>query len=774
MKFRHNFTLIDDQKTCRVYRSGATRVRLDFMEHMLRVAVLRDGEPLTPTYTVRPRLPQDPPAGGGLAPFPACGRDKLSTEGLALTAPKIDDRADGFSFSIADVNISVSLLNFSMRLEKDGRLLYRDRDYLAYNFDHEYGAGSVHFISREEDERIFGLGDKTGPVNKNKRRYRMAASDAMGFDARSSDPLYKQLPFYICENSCGAYGIYYDTYSNGEMDFGQEINNYYAPFKSFRCEEENLVFYLMFGTVPEIVSAFSRLCGPLLFPPRWTFAYAGSTMSYTDAEDADQKLRRFIELCEEYGLHPGGFYLSSGYTQIGQKRYVFHWNTDKIPSPEGLAAHFAAHGVEFFPNVKPAFLTGHPLYQKIAEKGWFLHYEDGTPAVFPFWDDYGSYLDFTHPDAYAFWTACVKEQLVDKGYRNIWNDNNEYDVTDKEVYAHGWDGPVRAHLIRPLFSFLMTMASLAAQDQTKRTVSVSRCGIGGLPRIATTWTGDNHTGFEDFRYNHRMAMTMSLSGFFNFGQDIGGFAGPRPDEELFLRWIQYGIFTPRFVLHSWNPDDTSTMPWLYPEKLPAVQRLFALRNALVPYLYNEVYRSVLCHEPVIYPVFLKEKGFDTESDAFFFGDHMLAAPVFDRGASSVSLTLPQTGGGWYRGAPPEDATVLAGELLTGEVSADCAPEDLPVFFIRAGSVIPWAQDSAAAGQRAHDLRFCVYPLNEGNFSYTFLDDDGISWLSEDNKTTIRFSAECDQTTVRVSVTGAQDLTILLADPLQRRLDVRYL
>ena len=120
---------------------------------------------------------------------------------------------------------------------ENGKLLFKDRGYLAYNFGHEYGKGSCHFITREKEEQIFGLGDKTGDVNKNGRSFRLSVSDAMGFDARSSDPLYKHVPFYICRNSVGAYGLFYDTYSEGSFDFGREINNYYAPYKSFRCEE---------------------------------------------------------------------------------------------------------------------------------------------------------------------------------------------------------------------------------------------------------------------------------------------------------------------------------------------------------------------------------------------------------------------------------------------------------------------------------------------------------------------------------------------------------
>ncbi|MBQ1547900.1 MAG: hypothetical protein IIZ61_05860 [Lachnospiraceae bacterium] len=670
-KFRHEFTLEKAEDSYRVYRADNVSIRLDFISHMLRVAILRDDEPLINTYTVRPRLPEDPAPGEGIANVPREGRDKLSTEGFELVSPECREDGKHLLFSIDDIDISIELLNFKMSLTKNGKLLYHDRDYISYNFDHELGDGSFHAITREPDEKIFGMGDKTGHVNKNGMAFKMEASDSMGFDARTSDPLYKQLPFYICKNSVGSYGIYYDTYSNGEMNFGKEINNYYAPFKSARFDEENLVFYIIFGTVEEIVHRFSLLMGPVYLPPVDTLYYSGSTMTYTDAPDAEAQLKNFVSLCEEYGIHPHGFYLSSGYTSIGDKRYVFHWNKEKIPSPEGLAKYFDEHGISFYANVKPAFLRDHPMYKEIADKGWFLHYKDGTPALFPFWDDFGSYLDFTNPEAFDFWTQCVKRELIDKGYKNIWNDNNEYDIRDKEVYACGFGKEIRAYLIRPLFSFLMTMASRAAQDPDS--VSVSRCGIGGLSRIATTWTGDNNTSFSDFRYNHYMAMTMSLSGFFNFGQDIGGFAGERPGKELFMRWLQYGIFTPRFVLHSWNPDGIPTMPWLYEEMMPYVKRLFDLREVLVPYLYEQMKRSARDNMPIIYPVFMKYSEYDTESDLFFFGDDILVAPIFDEGANGVEVILPGNDGWFLRGE---------GQALFGRFYVSCGITDLPVYFVR--------------------------------------------------------------------------------------------
>ena len=666
MKFDHRFSLKRAEPSLRVYEADGVTARLDFFSHILRVAILAPNVPLLPTYSVCPN--GEPPTEG---------RDKLSADGFEPAAPQVDEDETTVRFALDGVRFSVEKKNFRICAETDAGVLYRDRSGLAYNFAGELGRGSVHYSDRFEGQRIFGLGDKCGPVDKANMRFALAATDSMGYSAAYSDPLYKQIPFCLCSHSAGSYGLFYDTYSNGTVDFGVEHDNYFEPFQSVRFDEENMVFYLILGSPVEIVQRFNALCGPIAPVPQWAFSYTGSTMEYTDAPDADAQLRGFLTQCERSGIRAGGFWMSSGYTQIGERRCVFHWNTEKIPSPEALAAHFRAHGVQLIANVKPAFLTEHPLYGMIAANGWFLHDADGSPAQFPFWGGMASYLDFTNPGAYAFWKDCVKKQLVEKGYPHIWNDNNEYDVTDESILADGFGHPVQAVRIRPLFSYLMARASREAcvEAGVETPFNVSRCAIAGTQRVASTWTGDNYTSFPELRADHWQNMTMALSGFHFFGPDVGGFAGPKPSEELFLRWLQYGVFLPRFTLHSWKPGEPSTMPWLYPDRMETVKKLFALRESLVPYLYAQSERRRARNLPLIAPVFLFDPSFDPQSDCFLCGDDLFVCPVFDEGATQVTVTLPE--GAWKLRGTGE--THGCGETLT----VPCAIDDLPVWFQRA-------------------------------------------------------------------------------------------
>jgi hypothetical protein len=134
--------------------------------------------------------------------------------------------------------------------------------------------------------------------------------------------------------------------------------------------------------------------------------------------------------------------------------------------------------------------------------------------------------------------------------RTGWNDNNEYEIWDEAAASHGFGRPIPIERARPLQPLLMTRASYEAQAARfpgERVFTVTRAGPPGIQRYAQTWSGDNTTSWRTLRWNIRMGLTMSLSGMFNVGHDVGGFAGPVPDPELLVRWVQSATFSPRFT-----------------------------------------------------------------------------------------------------------------------------------------------------------------------------------------------------------------------------------
>ena len=738
MKFNHNFELKDSGESFRLYKSENINARLDFVgSSMLRVAVYKDGETMLPTFCVCPDNSHD-----------VNGRNRLALDGFALSKPEICESEKEDTFVLENgITVKLDKHNFLLSHYKDGKLLFRDRAPLAYNFENEFGKESFHYVSRQIGEKVYGLGDKGGKLNKAGGAYRIETSDCMGYDASSTDPLYKHIPFYICENNAGSYGIFYDTSDTSYVDLGKEVNNYYEPYKYFKTEDNCLVYYVFFGSKLSVIKQFSALCGKQAFPPKWSFDYNASTMAYTDAPDSEKKMYEFLDKLHEIGLSCTGFYMSSGYTSIGNQRCVFHWNKEKFPDPDRFIRDFSKEGIELIPNIKPAFLQSHPMYEQIKAKGWFVKNPDGTPFVTQFWDGLGSYLDFTNSEAFAFWGEQVTEKLLDNGITATWNDNNEFDIKDSEAVAVGFEGKeVKASRIRPVLTHLMVESSYRAQTKKypeKRPFLSTRSGGIGLRRLAQTWSGDNRTYFPDLKYCHLMGLTMSMSGLYFYGHDLGGFSGDMPSRELLLRWIQHGLFEPRFTIHSWNADGSATMPWSYEDIIPSVKEIFSQRKVLKPYLYNCAYEATEKDLPINAPLFLyyDDEDIPEDTNSFMLGRDILVTLVFDEGEEEVNAYLPK-GDNWY----------LDGKLYKGGQTVKLTiPADAKVpYFKRSGSVIP--SDEGDYGFKSEEkLVFTVYPKENGTFESEFFTDDGVSYdYQNGNCVKLKFTVNCTESEVIVS------------------------
>lgn len=730
MKFCHKFKLIKKGESFLFYKSELNNARIDVVsDSCIRVAMYSDMIDILPTFNINPTNDLN-----------RNGRSRLSIEGFKPNATISDDK-----ITLGNgVEISVNTDNFLLTYTRNGKRIFADRAPLAYNIEGEFGDGLHHYITRDENEKIFGLGDKAGELNKAGNSYTIETTDSMGYNAKTADPLYKHIPFYICDGENGTYGIFYDTSSKSYVDLGREHNNYYEPYKYFKTEDNCIIYYVFFGTKLDIIKEFGALCGKQAFPPKWSFDYCASTMAYTDAPNSNEKMNEFLAKVKELGLSCQGFYLSSGYTSIGNQRCVFNWNYDKFPNPEEFIKAFDDNGIKIIPNIKPAFLTTHPMYDMIKDNGWFIKTLDGKPYLTQFWDGYGSYLDFTNDKAFDFWCDQVKEKLLDYGIICTWNDNNEFDIKDNYTVAMGFEKRVLASHIRPSLTYLMNLASYTAQienEPNKRPFLSTRSGGIGVRRLAQTWSGDNRSAFEDLRYCHNIGLTMSMSGLHFYGHDLGGFSGDMPSRELLLRWLQHGLFEPRFTIHSWNADGSATMPWSYDDAIDSVKKIFKQRRKLVPYLYNCAYNSVENEEPINAPLMLYYDDVDDRNESFLVGRDILASCIFDEGRDKINIYLPKDDG-WY----------LNGELYAGgqNVELTIKPTDAMPYFIRSGSIIPSDESECTFGAK-EEIVLTVYPIKNGTFTAQYFNDDGEGYRYKNGDCTLlKFTVECNENEVIVS------------------------
>ncbi|MBV8682932.1 MAG: glycoside hydrolase family 31 protein [Caulobacteraceae bacterium] len=662
---------------------GGVRAHVFVLEHdIIRVLVLPDGGLKFPrTWAIAPAM--DDTAWEG--------RDRFEVAGFSCPEFDLTQDAEGLVVATSRLRLRVAWRSLRCRWDlREGeawRPIAADRATQAYDFG--WWDGKVrHYLKRNPGEAYYGLGERSGPLDRSGRRFRLKNVDALGYDAETSDPLYKHIPFYITRGGEAGpcFGLFYDTYSDCAFDFGCERSNYHGLFRSFEAQSGDLDYYVIAGPKPiDVTRRFTWLTGRPAATPDWILGYSGSSMAYADAPDAQDRLVGFLRDCEKHEIPCESFHLSSGYTSIGSKRCVFTWNRDKFPDPEGLARTFREAAVRILANIKPCLLVEHPDFTAVAQAGLFIGDEQG-PNLVQFWDGLGAYLDFTNPAAVAWWQERLTSTLLDVGISAAWNDNNEFEVLSPRAQAAMFGSPRPAIEAKPLQTLLMMRASFEAQRAhapDAPPIGISRSGAVGMHRYVQTWSGDNTTAWKTLRWNLRMGLGLSMSGVSNLGHDIGGFAGPAPDEELFVRWIGASIFQPRFSIHSWNDDGSVNEPWMHPAALPTIRELFALRRRFVPYLVERLRRYREDFEPVLRPLFFDfpdDPESWVEQDTHMVGPDILFAPPLDPGVETLDVRLP-------RGADWQDH--WTGELLAGgqTVRRPC-PWSRPPIFLRGDADTP--------------------------------------------------------------------------------------
>jgi alpha-glucosidase len=748
------------------------RVHLFVLEpDIVRVLVLPNGKMrFGKTWAIAP----------GLDDVPIEGRDRFDLEHFTLPAFELTELPGKLLVATGKIRLTIQLAGFFCRWEtKIGDQWVQvaaDRPTQSYNFawwDHRV----YHYLNREPGESYFGLGERAGDTDRTGNSYRMTNVDAMGYSARTTDPLYKHIPFYLTwkRDRRTGFGLFYDTLSDCTFDMGRELDNYHGHYRYFVADHGDLDYYFMSGpSLWEIVQRYTWLTGRPAFTPKWGLGYSGSTMAYTDAPNAQEQMNEFLARCQEHDILCDSFHLSSGYTSIGGKRYVFNWDRSKFPDPGGFVRHFLEHGVRFCPNIKPCLLRDHPRFGEADAMGLFIREPDGKPAMVQFWDEVGAYLDFTNPQTLDWWKKAVKNALLDYGIAATWNDNNEFEIWSPSPRMHGFGETRPAVEAKTLQTLLMMRASRDAHREfapRKRPFLVSRSGTVGMHRYVQTWSGDNYTSWESLRYNIKMGIGLALSGVSNLGHDIGGFSGPKPDPELFLRWVESGIFLPRFSIHSWNDDGSANEPWMYPEITPHISDLIKLRYRLIPYLYHLLWRSHRYYEPIVRPTLLEfpdDERCYQENDEMLIGPNLLLAPVVLPGQRARTVYLPR-GSGWY--------DFWAGTYFAGgqEIQLPAA-WGRPPLLAKAGGAIPLNIADQRFSERKDTRAFQIWPDPEGgSFQTECFEDDGESTAYQDGHFSLwqlSIAASPAQLTVNLERTGEPDPNTDRVTLLFRRQEIR--
>ncbi|MBB6695389.1 DUF5110 domain-containing protein [Cohnella xylanilytica] len=584
----------------------------------------------------------------------------------------------------------------------------------------------------DENSHFYGLGEKTGFLDKKGERYEMWNSDVYEPHVPDISALYQSIPLLIHFRSGGtgaAYGVFLDDPGRAAFDMRTSPDRY-----AIQSENGNLDLYVLEGpTLKDVVKRYAGLTGKPPMPPRWAIGYQQSRYSYMNEEE----VLGIARTMREKRIPCDVIYLDIHYMD---EYRVFTWDPERFPDPKGMMRQLKEMGFRVVPIVDPGVKQDpkYPVYVEGVREGYFCKKLEGETFIGNVWPGPSAFTDYTDERA-AKWWGDLHQFYIDHGIEGIWNDMNEPSVFNTAsktmdvdvVHANG--GRPKTHgEWHNLYGMLMSKATYEGMARGlggERPFVLTRAGYAGIQRYAAVWTGDNRSYWEHLAMSIPMVLNLGLSGVAFAGPDIGGFSH-HASGELVARWTQAGALFPFCRNHS-AIDTPHQEPWVYGERVEAICREYlGLRYRLMPYLYSLFYEATSTGLPIVRPLLLEypeDANVANLCDQFLLGRDLLAAPILRPGTTARSVYLPE--GVWL--------DFWTGERLEGGrfVLAQAPLEVMPLY-VRAGAILPeqpLRQHAEEAVEGPTTLR--VYAGGEGSFR--LFEDDGRTFGYESGRYRLR-------------------------------------
>ena len=700
----------------------AQGVKIEFFTPSVVHVVKYQGQAVSPESKVIIAKPQDV---------------KLTRKGNATSSSnltvKLDDKTGCITF-----------------LDAKGKVLLREKS-------HSFAPLNQTF-TLDKGEAIYGLGTiQNGKMNRRGEHKRMEQSNLEDFQN--------------VIQSIKGWGIYWDNYAPTQFDDD-------ARGMSLTSEAGDVIdYYFMYGGSADGVIAQMRfLSGDVPMFPLWTYGFWQSKERYKTAAETESIVDKHRQL--QVPL--------DGIIQDWQ-----YWGSNYLWNAMDFLSEDFAHGPQMIKNVHQKhahfmisiWASFGPMTQQFREldaKGLLLPIEtwpqSGISHVWPPKMEYPSGVkvyDAFSPEARAIYWKYLKK-LYDYGTDAWWMDSTDPDFFNPKEsdYEHPVTGGTWRSLRNafPLETVRGIYQSQRKDDRGKRVFIMTRSAFAGQQHYGSNmWSGDVASSWDMLRKQIPCGLSFTLTGNPNFNTDIGGFfcgsyntkgAGSAPKnpqfQELYVRWMQYGLFCPVFRSHG---ADAPREIWQFGQKgepvYDAIEKQIRLRYRLLPYLYSTAWQVTSNNQSYLRPLFsdfaADKKVWDL-TDEFMFGSSILAAPIVEAQYTQEKIIREDAMTGWERKEVSGESAAQAdwgetktatkylpkganwydfwtGKLYKGgqNVVLTTTLDKVPMF-VRAGSILPLGPEMQYVGEKSWDnLEIRIYPGADGEFSLYEDEGDGYNY-----------------------------------------------
>lgn len=649
MKFTNGYWLLRDGVTAR-YATEALDVRTDDVSASIAVLTRRvehRGSMLnTPTVTVDLSSPAPDVisvrASHYRATAPSTPAFALDPSPAHVAVDREQDvvrlRSGGLT---AEADVSGQ---WGLRFSGDGRPLTGSGFKSLASMDvADDGPHMTERLALPVGANVYGFGERFTPFVKNGQVVDIWNEDG----GTASDQAYKSVPFFVTD---AGFGVLVNTPAKVSFEVASEV----VSAVQLSVAGEQLEYLVIYGPTPAaILERYTALTGRPALPPRWSFGLWLSTSFTTDYDEAT--VTHFVDGMVERDI-PLSVVHFDCYWMRALHWCDFEWDRDAFPDPEGMLVRLGERGLRRSAWINPYIGQRSPLFPEAAEAGYLVRRPDGEVWQWDMWVAGMGLVDFTNPDARAWFAAKVRT-LLDQGIDAVKTDFGERIPTD--VVWHDGSDPALMHNYYSYLYNRTVFEVLREHRGEAEAVLFARSATVGGQQFPVHWGGDCESTYVSMAESLRGGLSLGLGGFGFWSHDIGGFEGT-PSAALFKRWVAFGLLSSHSRLHG---SDSYRVPWAFDEEAVQVTRDFArLKNTLMPYLWAA---AVDAHErglPVMramlleFPDDLGCRGLDRQ---YMLGPDLLVAPVFTD-AGDVEFYVPEgswtgyldggqvTGPGWVR------------------------------------------------------------------------------------------------------------------------------
>lgn len=609
------------------------------------------------------------------------------------------------------------------------------------------------YYTMKDDEIIYGLGENVRGINKRGWQYVSSCNDdpVHTEDKRS---LYGAHNFIIISGEKQV-GIFVDTPGKVVFDIG------YTKYDTLhiQTETDDFELYVIENETPDaVVIEFRKLIGKSYIPPKWALGYGQSRWSYFTSDE----VREVVKQYRENHIPIDSLYLDIDYME----RYKdFTINPDSFADFEQLVEEMKEQHIHLVPIIDAGVKKedGYDVYEEGKANNYFCKDADGNDFVVGVWPGKCCFPDMLNDEARE-WFGNKYKVLLDKGIDGFWNDMNEpaifysekrmdeifaklaeygkmnLDVqtffackdlvlgmsNNEEDYAsfyHNYKGQKVCHKdVHNLFGYYMTRSASEAFDRImpdKRILMYSRASYIGMHRYSGIWQGDNMSWWSHLLMNVKMMPSLNMCGFLYTGADLGGF-GADVTEDLMIRWLSFGIFTPLMRNHSAN--GTRRQEVYRFEQTKMFRDIISVRYKLIPYLYSEYMKAALNDTMMFRPLGFVYSGDEIArnvEDQLLIGDNVMVAPVYEQNAIGRVVYFPEK----MKMLRFSEGNVTEEQIYEKGHHYIKMPLGDVCIFIRDGYILPIAEGGEYVDEVATDS-LTLYSCGDAPAAYALYEDDG--------------------------------------------------